>query len=70
MTDTKKAARADARQALGDNYARRLLAAYAVLLDGEGLIKKYGAREGNIGSAHNKVCQALRNLREAGDIDF
>lgn len=66
MGEVEKAARKDARDALGRSYATRLLAAFAVLVDGEGLLQKYGCTS----SAHNEVCCAFRELREAGNIDF
>lgn len=66
MKEVEQAARKMALKALGPGYARRLLACYSVLLDGEGLIKEFGASD----SAHGEVCEALRELRDAGSINF
>lgn len=68
MTDSEKKVRSDARDALGRAYSQRLGAAYAVMLDGEGLLHQYG--DGNMGEAINRVCDAMRRIREEGELDF
>lgn len=61
----EKKTRAAARDALGPAYTRRLLAAFSVLVDGEGLFKQYCPD-----SSYNDVCDAFRQVREDGNIDF
>ena len=69
MNDTERIYREQAQKALGKRYAQRLMSAYAVLIDGEGLFK-FIAQDGNFGSAYSSVCRAFRDLREKANLDF
>ena len=69
--DERRAARKSAREHLGPQYSRRLAAAYATLLDAQPLLQSYAPLgPGGFHRPLNEVCEAIRRLRDAGDLDF
>lgn len=64
--DERKAARKQARSALGPRYAQRLAAAYATLIDAEGLLKGYDCRDSEL----RGVCEAFRAIADDAGLDI
>ena len=61
--------REQAQKYLGKAYTKRLGAAYATLVDAEGLLKEI-SDSGNFGSSLRNVCDAFRELREKARLNF
>ena len=54
---------------LGKQYTKRLQAAYAVLVDGEGLFKAISP-DSNFSGSYSAVCRAFRELREKANLNI